>query len=86
MARHRVRISRTAERQTKKPPVDGRARVVRAVQVLAINPFPTGCRKLIGYDDVFRVRAGPCRVLYSVGAGTLIVILLKVGHRRRVYF
>ena len=85
MASYRIRISRTAERQIRKLPVDGRVRVVRAIQGLAIDPFPAGCRKLSGYDDVFRVRAGPYRVLYSANAGTLIVIVLKVGHRRDVY-
>lgn len=85
MARYRIRISRTAERQIRKLPLDGRARVARAVQGLAVDPFPTGCRKLTGYDDVFRVRAGPYRVLYSVNGGTLVVIVLKVGRRRNVY-
>lgn len=85
MTRYRIQISRTAEHQIKKLPLDARARVARAVQGLAVDPFPTGCRKLTGYDDVFRVRAGPYRVLYSVNAGTLIVIVLKVGHRRNAY-
>ena len=40
---------------------------------------------LTGYNDVYRVRAGPYRVLYSVNTGTLIVIVLKVGHRRHMY-
>ncbi|MDE2904588.1 MAG: type II toxin-antitoxin system RelE/ParE family toxin [Acidobacteriota bacterium] len=85
MARYRIRVSRTAERQIKKLPLDARARVARSVQGLAIDPFPGGCRKLTGYDDVFRVRAGPYRILYSVNTGVLIVIVLKVGHRRNVY-
>lgn len=85
MARYRIRVSRTAERQIRKLPLDARARVARAVQGLAVDPFPTGCRKLTGYNDVYRVRVGPYRVLYSVNAGTLIVIVLKVGHRRHVY-
>lgn len=85
MARYRIRVSRTAERQIRKLPLDARARVARAVQGLAVDPFPTGCRKLTGYNDVYRVRAGPYRVLYSVNTGTLIVIVLKVGHRRHVY-
>ena len=85
MTRYRIRISRTAGRQLKKLPPDARARIVRAVQGLAIDPFPTGCRKLAGYDDLFRIRAGPYRVLYSVNDGTLIVVVLKVGHRRNAY-
>ena len=85
MARYRIRVSRTAERQIRKLPLDARARVVRAVRGLAIDPFPAGCRKLTGYDDVFRVRTGPYRILYSVHGATLIVVVLKVGHRRNVY-
>ena len=85
MTTYSIQVSRTAERQLRKLPVDGRDRVVRAVRALGQNPFPAGCRKLTGYDDVFRIRVGPYRVLYSVNAGTLIVIVLKVGHRRNVY-
>ena len=85
MASFRVRISRTAERQLKKLPADARAQVVRAFRALASDPFPRGCRKLTGYDDVFRIRAGRYRVLYSVGSAELVVIVLKLGHRRNVY-
>ena len=52
---------------------------------LAQNPFPKGARKLSGYDDVFRVRAGRYRILYSVSESALIVVVLKVGHRGSVY-
>jgi len=52
---------------------------------LAIDPYPRGARKLSGYDDVYRVRVGSYRVLYSVSTSTLIVIVLKVGHRKDVY-
>ena len=85
MTTFRIQISRTAERQLKQLPIDGRERVVRAVRTLADDPFPRGCRKLTGYDDVYRIRVGPYRVLYSVNAGALIVIVLKVGHRKNVY-
>ena len=52
---------------------------------LADNPFPRGARKLVGYDDVFRVRAGSYRILYSVSDRTVVIVVLKVGHRRDVY-
>ena len=81
----RIQVSRTAERALSELAVDGRERVVRAIQALAQTPFPAGCRKLTGYDDVFRIRVGPYRVLYSVNAGALIVIVLKAGHRKNVY-
>lgn len=85
MGRFEIRISRRAERRLRKLSSDGRDRVVRAVRALADDPVPRGSRRLTGYDDVFRIRIGPYRVLYSVAASTLTVLVLKIGHRRDVY-
>lgn len=85
MARYEIEISRTAERQLGKLPRHDQRRLSRTILTLAINPFPRGARKLSGYDDVYRIRVGNYRVLYSVSTTTLIVIVLKVGHRRDVY-
>ena len=84
MGRFRIRISRVAERQLKKLPPDGRDRVVRAVRALADDPVPRGSRRLTGYD-VFRIRIGPDRVLYSAAASTLTILVLKIGHRKDAY-
>jgi mRNA interferase RelE/StbE len=55
------------------------------IQALAINPRPVGCRKLEGYEATFRIRVGRYRILYDVLDERLVVIVLKVGHRRDVY-
>lgn len=85
MGRHRVEISRTAERQLRKLGVTDRRRVVRAMLALGDDPHPSGSRKLTGYADVFRIRVGVFRLLYSVEGRKLIVIILKIGHRKDVY-
>jgi len=85
MARYELEFSRTAERQLRKLPREDQVRVVREILTLAIDPFPRGARKLAGYDDVYRIRIGVYRVLYSVSATALIVVVLKVGHRKDVY-
>ena len=85
MTRYDLEISRTAAKQLGKLPPGDQRRVARKMWSLASDPFPRGTRKLAGYDDVFRVRVGPYRILYSVGAATLIIIILKVGHRGDVY-
>lgn len=85
MAQYRVEISRTAERQLKRLPPEDRQRVARAMAVLAIEPRPRGVRKLAGYDDVFRVRTGRYRIIYSVDKVKLIILVLKIGHRKDVY-
>lgn len=85
MARHSIEISRTAEKQLKKLNRDNQRRVVRAILALAEDPCPQGSRKLAGYDDVFRIRVGRYRVLYSVSGKKLVIIILKIGHRKDVY-
>lgn len=57
---------------------------MRRVLALAEDPFPRGTRKLSGYDDVYRVRVSHYRILYSVSESTLIVVVVKIGHRRNV--
>ena len=85
MASYEVEITRSADKQLRKLPRTEQERVMRTVLALAEDPFPRGTRKLSGYDDVYRVRAGRCRILYSVSESTLIIIVLKIGHRRDVY-
>ena len=85
MATYEVQISRTAERQLGRLDRTTRGRVAAAMFALAENPRPRGCRKLLGYDDVFRVRVGTYRLLYSVSDDAVVIVILKVGHRRDVY-
>ena len=85
MAKYKIEISRSAEKQLKKLPRGDQQRIVEAVLALADEPVPRGARKLAGYDDVFRIRVGRYRILYSVSSGTLVIIVLKIGHRKDVY-
>ena len=85
MARYSIEISRTAEKQLKKLNRDHQRQVVKAIVALADDPHPQGSRRLTGYEDIFRIRVGQYRVLYSVSGKKLIIIVLKIGHRKDVY-
>ena len=85
MANYEIEISRTAEKRLKQLPREDQERVVRAILALAKEPFPRGSRKLSGHDDVFRIRVGQYRVIYSVSGRKLIIIILKIGHRQDIY-
>lgn len=84
MGHHEVEISRTAEKQLRKLPRDVQERIVRRMLLLAEDPFPQGAKKLTGYDDVYRVRVGRYRILYSVSRRRLVIIILKVGQRKDI--
>lgn len=42
-------------------------------------------KKLKGMGDRWRLRVGDYRAIYRSDTGALVVLVLKVGHRREVY-
>ncbi len=85
MASYEIEITRTAEKRFRKLPSQDQGRLAKALLALATNPLPRGARKLQGYEDVFRIRVGAYRILYSIEERRLIVIILKIGHRQDIY-
>ena len=85
MGSYEVEVSRTAEKQLRKLPREDQEGVARRMLVLASDPFPRGARKLTGYEDVYRVRVGRYRILYSASRRRLVIIILKIGYRKDVY-
>ncbi|TDI48791.1 MAG: type II toxin-antitoxin system RelE/ParE family toxin [Acidobacteria bacterium] len=85
MASFRIEVSATAEKQIRKLPRKDQVRVLQAIRPLASAPHPPGSRKVRGYDDVFRIRVGTYRILYRVWGRRLVIIILKIGHRREIY-
>ena len=85
MAKYRIEFSATAERQVAKLGKPDQLRIMRRIRDLAADPYPPGTRKLQGYADVFRIRVGTYRVLYSVEPARLVIVVLKVGQRQDVY-
>jgi len=85
MASYRLEISRSAEKQLGRLPGDDKRKIAAAILSLAEDPRPRGARKLSGYADVYRIRIDRYRVLYSVSDKEVVVIVLKLGHRKDVY-
>jgi mRNA interferase RelE/StbE len=61
------------------------ARLVPKIEGLATNPRPSGCRKLRGYKDLWRIRIGDYRVVYIIDDDRKIVSVTRIAHRRDVY-
>ncbi|MGE4131832.1 MAG: type II toxin-antitoxin system RelE/ParE family toxin [Bdellovibrionales bacterium] len=85
MASYKIVIGSQAEKALKKIPKKDLARVVSAIQNLASDPFPPFCRKLAGEDSAYRIRQGVYRIIYEVRGRELLILVLKIGHRKDVY-
>jgi len=44
-----------------------------------------GCKRLAADEALYRVRVGDYRIIYEVRDGELVVLVVRVGHRREVY-
>ncbi len=60
-------------------------RLLEAIEGLASDPRPPGCIQLKGGGGEFRIRVGDYRLVYDVKDDQLVVLVLRVGHRRDVY-
>ncbi len=85
MGSYKIRWKSSARKELKKLPKDVILKVIDAVEDLVKNPYPTGCRKIIGAEITYRIRVGNYRILYSVEKNNLIILIIRVSHRRDVY-
>jgi mRNA interferase RelE/StbE len=83
--RWRLRIDPRAELELASLPDDVRRRIARRIDALQIEPRPRGSQKLAGHDGVYRIRVGDYRVLYRIEDEVLIVLVIRIGHRRDIY-
>ncbi|MGA7172863.1 MAG: type II toxin-antitoxin system RelE/ParE family toxin [Candidatus Dormiibacterota bacterium] len=60
-------------------------RIVGAVDRLKADPRPRGARPLVDFPDLWRLRLGDYRVIYTIRDAELLVLALRIAHRRGVY-
>ena len=60
-------------------------RILKRIEALRLEPRPSGCKKLEGTDDLWRIRIGDWRVVYSVDDPRALVEVSVIRHRREAY-
>lgn len=85
--RYEIHLTPSARRDVAGLPVAAQRRIARAIDGLAIEPRPRGSRLLAGRPNerIWRLRVGDHRVLYEVRDALLIVLVIRVAHRRDAY-
>lgn len=83
--RYEVRFDGRVRKVLDRLPGDAHARIVRKLESLQEEPRPLGVEKLSGADDLYRARMGDYRIVYAIRDQQLVVIVIRIGHRREVY-
>ena len=81
---HTVEVPRKVQKQAARLPSNVRDRVNVAVQALASDPRPRGCRKLSGREE-WRIKVGNYRIVYEIDDESARVLALEIWHRQRDY-
>ncbi len=84
MSKCRIELRPAAARSLRKLDPRVRRRVQGAIALLAHDPRPPGARALQGRTGL-RVRVGDYRIIYAVEDDVLLVVVVRLGHRRDVY-
>lgn len=82
---YRILLERAAEKDLSRLSAQVHDRVIAAIQALANDPRPPGCRKLAGSKNDWRIRVGDYRVVYEIADAIRVVRVNRVRHRREVY-
>lgn len=85
MAGYAIYFKPSADKQLAKLPQDVQRRIVAAVDDLANDPRPAGVVKIAGDDNLWRIRVGDYRVVYEIHDDRLLVLVIRVAHRKDVY-
>ena len=80
-----VEFSPSAEREFRKLARQIQRNLRPRIDALANQPRPTGAKKLKGRDDLWRIRVGDYRIVYEIQDRILVVLAVRVAHRREVY-
>jgi mRNA interferase RelE/StbE len=82
---YRVALTGSAEKELQSLPTKMIARMMPRLEKLATKPRPSGCKKLRGGDNEWRIRIGDYRVVYVIDDDAKTVDVTRIAHRREVY-
>ncbi|MDR1295657.1 MAG: type II toxin-antitoxin system RelE/ParE family toxin [Bifidobacteriaceae bacterium] len=83
--RYAITWTSAATRHLRKLPKHAQQRIVAIVELLSNAPRPAKAIKLTDEQDLWRIRTGDYRIVYHIEDKMLVIVVVKVAHRRDVY-
>lgn len=81
-----ISIKPSALKELSKLPKAMVKKTEKAIDALAEEPRPVGVKKLKGADeDLYRIRVGDYRIIYSIEDEIKIIDIIRIGHRKEIY-
>ena len=84
MGKYKIYIKPTAVKELQKIPKRDVSRLIDKIRSLSSDPRPPGCEKL-SLEEKYRIRQGVYRIIYAIEDDKLVILVIKIGHRKAVY-
>lgn len=84
---YKIEFTKSAQKEFGHLPSKVGDKVLEVLSLLSANPFSEflKVKKLKGAESLYRIRIGDYRVVYEIRSTILVVIVIKIGHRKEVY-
>jgi mRNA interferase RelE/StbE len=84
MAGYEILFKESVWKELKKIPKGDLKKILTRIEGLGTDPRPPGAEKLTAHE-LYRIRQGNYRIVYSIQDKALTIWIIKVGHRKEVY-
>jgi len=83
--KYRIEIKKSAAKKLKKIPRPDQKRISIAIDNLAENLPNPDTTKMKGNNPFHKIRVGDYRIIYEIQNNVLLILIIKIGHRKDIY-
>ena len=83
--KYRIEVKRSAAKALKKIPKPDQKRISERIDNLAENLPNPDTTKMKGNNPFHKVRVGDYRIIYEIQDDVLLILIIKIGHRKDIY-
>lgn len=80
-----VEVKRSAAKALKKIPKADQKRIADKIDSLAEDLPNPDTTKMKGNNPFHRIRVGEYRIIYEIHEDVLLILVVKIGHRKDIY-
>lgn len=76
---------KSAYKSFEKLPATNQKAIIKQIELLSTSYENSDIKKLKGYHDLYRLRVGDYRIIFSINKQDKLIRIAAIGHRRDIY-
>ena len=83
--KYSVEFRLAALKSIKRLPKKELLRIKKKIDEIAANLPEANSTKMKGANSFHKIRSGDCRIIYEIHDDRLVILVVKIGHRKDIY-